>query len=154
MTIKIDLNEILELFKTCAPDGDGWVSTSLFLDRVAIRYDCKPLTARNFVLKNSSYFEMRHGRIRLRIEAAGSIAEQGNAQAEFETWQAEREALLNECVQFLSTKQGDPYVENLLIQIALARDELKSYNDAKLASIVMDLRRDYSFIPSKELTEK
>ena len=151
MTTHIDLNEVFELIKTCDPDMGGWVNTKIFLQRIASHYDCKPLTARHFLLKNAPFFELRHGTIRLKAEKMSSIAEQSNTQAEFEEWRKERDALLDEVVNFLSTKQGDPYVENLLIQVALAREELTSYNDVKLASILMDLRRDYNFVPSKEL---
>ena len=151
MTTHIDLNEVFDLYKTLSPDMGGWVSSTLFMQRIATLYNCKPLTARNFIVKNSIFFEMEHGRIRLRAEKIASMAEQTNAQEEFLKWKSERDALLDEIVQFLSTKQGDPFIENLLIQVALAREELTSYNDAKLASILMDLRRDFHFVPTKEL---
>jgi len=150
MTTQIELNEVLDSVRLSPTDSEGYVNTALLLSKLALKYDCKVLTIRNFISKHSSYFDSKHGRMRLREEAQIPQQIQKDAQAEFQVWHDERCAYLDEIVQFLSTRQ-DPYMENLLIQIALAREELSSYSDAKLCSIDMDLRRDYGFVPKTEL---
>lgn len=153
MTIQIDVNRVVKLFSESAPDAEGWVTTSLILSKLASEHTCKPLTARNFLIRNTQYFEFQHGRVRLRKENVATVAEQSNIQEEFTKWLKEREALLDECVAYLSSQDTSPYLENFFVQIASLREELRSYNDSRLLGVLADLKRDYDFEPKTELKE-
>ena len=67
--------------------------------------------------------------------------------SEFKQWVALRIDLIGETMEFLKTLPMSPTVENLLVAISNAREELKSYTDDKLRNLTMDLSTSYGFVP-------
>jgi hypothetical protein len=153
MTIPIQFSVVLKMFNESQPDADGWVVMHVILDKIVHEYLCKPLTARNFLIRNAASFEMQYGRVRVRKESIATFEEQNKIQEHFTLWLKEREALLDECASYLSTQIISPYLENFIVQIASLREDLRSFNDERLEGILTDLKRDYNFVPQTQLKE-
>ena len=147
MTSLIDIDIVQIMMQEAEHDKDGWIKMKSLLDRISLKYECTYLTARNFMLKNIDIFEFKHGYVKNRVEPMSNIEEQVDAQQEFEVWLKTHEAVLNECTEFLSKQTPSPYIENTLVQVAVAREELKSYNSSKYDSLMLDMGRDYNFVP-------
>ena len=150
MTIPIALDELYRIIKDLQPDTEGFVPTNPFLAKASEFFGCTELTVRNFVNKNSSFFDLKHGLISMK--KIDTTHEQIVDADNYEVWLSDREAVLNECLEFLKIQTPSPYVENILVQAASARDELHAFSDSKLASFLMTLKRDFNFSPTKTLS--
>jgi hypothetical protein len=131
-------------------DAEGWADFKEFLLRASEDNHCTVLTIRSYVNKYPDLFEHRHSQIR--AKKISPLPDQVKQNEEFNKWQEQREAILNECLEFLKVQTPTPYIENILVQIASVREELRSYTDTKLSSLIMDLQREFNFTP-KNLPE-
>lgn len=151
MTIRFDVNDLLKIFEKIDKEPDGYCLTKDFFKAVAKEYLCSPLAVRNFVLKNTDHFDLRHGYIRGHVPEI--IPNKVDDVKFFEEWVANREKVIDECVHFLSVQTPNPYIENILVQLASTRENLKNYDDSKLFYLLLDLKRDYNFTPQTSLIE-
>lgn len=149
--IRIEMKEVLLAFEALQKDEYGFANIIDLLGEVAKLYQCTPLTVRNFINKNSETFERRHGKINMKKDIVQLKASQDIVDAEYESWKANRNKILDECAYFLSVQTPSPYVENLLAQLASAREELSVFSDTKLLTFLLDLHREYNFTPSTSL---
>ena len=148
--IKIESIELYKILSTLPQDAEGFVTMKEFLDKAAEIFHCTPLTIRNFLKKNSEFFEYRHGLIR--GKKIDTLEDQAEDQKEYSEWLKPREGILDECLHFLKYQTPSPYIENLLVRMATAREELKSYTELQLLNVLLDLKREYNFIPKTTLT--
>ena len=150
MTISIALDELYRMIRESNPDSEGYVSVNQLLLKASEFFCCKPLTVRNFINKHRDLFEFRHGLIGLK--KVNTMEEQIIDTSEYEVWLKDREEVLNECLEFLKLQTPNPYIENIWVQCASARDDLYSFSDSKLLSLIMTIKRDFNFSPTKTLS--
>ena len=149
--IKIEMKEVLLAFEALPKDEMGFANIIDLLDEVAKLYNCVPLTVRNFINKNSELFERKHGLISIKKDIVQLKVSQDTVDKEYESWKANRNKILDECAYFLSVQTPSPYIENLLAQLASAREELSVFSDTKLMTLLLDLGREYNFTPTTSL---
>ena len=152
MTVKLKVSEIYTIIKLYATgSAEGWVPTQSVYNNVASIYSCSPNTIRNFVVRRPEFFEVEFGMIRPAKFSDKPSIEQLNDEEEFKSWIAPRIDLIGEVLFFLTNVPMSPSVENLLVAVANAREELRSYNDDKLRSLVIELCTIYSFVPKTQI---
>jgi hypothetical protein len=110
-------------------------------------------TVRNFIWRNSEAFDFTYGRLRKKVAKSTNIEQQVQDDQEFQKWLAPRMSLVEECLVFLKGVPVSPTLDNLLVMIANAREELYSYIDGKLDTVVMELRKSYGFEPTTKIGE-
>ena len=131
------------------PDSDGYVQSKILFEEASKALNCGSQTIRNYVIKNPDYFDRKHGKIRIRKM---EIKKQVEDFTEFTSWLTPRYAVLDECAEFLKVQTPSPYLENILVRLAIAREELSSYNDTKFSSFLIDIDKEYNFVPKTVLT--
>ena len=149
--IKIEMKNVLLSFEALSKDELGFANIIDLLNKVSKLYDCTPLTVRNFINKNPEMFQRKHGMINIKKDIVQLKVSQDTVDAEYESWKANRNKVLDECAYFLSVQTPSPYVENLLAQLASAREELSVFSDTKLMTMLLDLGREYNFTPTTNL---
>jgi len=149
MTASIDPLELYRVAVSLPMDDSGFVKLKPLLSAAAKQFNCAELTIRNYIRQRPHQFELKYNQVRvLKVESLPSILED---QHEFDAWQQCREATLNEVADFLQVQTPSPYLENTLVKVAVAREELRHYNESNLENLLMELRREYNFVP-KSLT--
>lgn len=149
--IKIEMKNVLLAFESLQKDEMGFANIITLMDEIAKEYDCTQLTVRNFINKNPELFERKHGLISIKKDMVKLKASQDTIDAEYESWKSNRNKILDECAYFLSVQTPSPYIENLLAQLASAREELSVFSDTKLMTLLLDLGREYNFTPTTTL---
>lgn len=149
MTIPIDLELVYDTIKEMRQDETGWVPLQTLLDRIAESYACTVLTARNFLNRHSEFFEFKRGSIR--FKTLQTLESQSKDLSDFKSWLSSREAVLDECLEFLKVQTPSPYIENLLVQAGSVRDEFRSFSDLKLSVFLMKLKQEFNYTPIKSL---
>ena len=149
MTIAFDVGTLVTLLESLQADDYGFVKTSLFAEKIAELYNCSWLTVHNFIVKNPQIFDYKHGYVR--PAPRREMGKQDEDQKVYKAWLAPREVLLNECTTYLASLSPNPFIENLLVAIATAREDLKSYSDYSLSSILLTLKRELNFEPQTKL---
>ena len=152
MTVKIDLLEIHKIIKMFT-ERDGWANTKRVLEATAKLYGCKPQTIRFFIYRNDDTFDIEFGRIRLKPVEISTVKEQDNETEIFEKWLQPKMKLVDECTEFLKKVEGMPEVETMLISISNARENLYNYDDSKLKSFVMELKKTFGFVPVNKIED-
>ena len=151
MTTKIDPLELYRYALSLDMDDKGFVKLKPLLSGAAKQFNCNELTIRNFIKNRPQQFDLKYNYVRvLKVDSIPNTSV--DDQHEFESWRQQREAVLNEVVEFLKVQTPSPYLENTLVKIATAREELSKYNDSNLENLLMELRREYNFIPKTSLT--
>lgn len=149
--IKIEMKNVLLAFEALSKDEMGFANIITLMDEVAREYSCTQLTVRNFINKNPELFERKHGFIKIKSNMVQLKVSQDSIDKEYEIWKANRMKILDECAYFLSVQTPSPYIENLLAQLASAREELSVFSDTKLMTFLLDLHREYNFTPTTNL---
>jgi hypothetical protein len=152
MTVEFDLTE---LYNTIAvlTDKEGWANAQSVFKATATMHGCTMQTVRNFIWRNSEAFDFTYGRLRKKVAKSTNIEQQVQDDQEFQKWLAPRMSLVEECLVFLKGVPVSPTLDNLLVMIANAREELYSYIDGKLDTVVMELRKSYGFEPTTKIGE-
>jgi len=149
LTTKIDPLELYRVALALPMDDSGFVKLKPLLATAAKQFNCAELTIRNYIRQRPHQFELKYNSVRvLKVDSLPSTLDD---QHEFETWQQCREATLNEVAEFLKVQTPSPYLENTLVKVATAREELRKYNDSNLENLLMELRREYNFVPKTSL---
>ncbi len=149
--IKIEMKDVLLAFEALPKDEFGFANFVDLIEAVAKLYQCTPLTVRNFLNKNPEVFQRKHGFINIKKDIVQLKTNQDTVDTEYESWKANRNKILDECAFFLSVQTPSPYIENMLAQLASAREELSVFSDSKLMTLLLDLSREYNFTPETNL---
>ena len=150
MTASIDPLELYRVAVSLPMDDSGFVKLKPLLVAASKQFNCAELTIRNYIRNRHHQFELKYNHVRvLKVESLPSIFED---QHEFDAWQQCREATLNEVADFLQVQTPSPYLENTLVKVAVAREELRHYNESNLENLLMELRRKYNFVPKSLAT--
>jgi hypothetical protein len=149
MTVEIEVQQLYKLVETLEKDADGYVQFAKLLTEASAFYGCTQLTVRNFINKHSQYFEMKYGLVKVKLIA--TLKEQEEDSKVFLAFLENRNAVLDECVNFLSVQNQSPYVQNMLALANSARHEFGSYTDSNLRTLLEDLEREFHFVPQKEI---
>jgi hypothetical protein len=147
--LQLEVSDLYKLMETLQKDIDGYASFTLLLKEASAFYGCNQLTVRNFILKRPQFFELKRGQVRVKLVA--TLEEQEEDLSEFYNWQSNRTEVLEECLQFLQVQNLTPFVQNLLVLAANARNEFNSYSDRNLVELMDELRREFDFTPQKSL---
>lgn len=144
MTVKFNITELYNIMDKLPRDTENFIRTTSFIKLIQERYGCTPLTIRNFILRNPGIFDVKHGRVR--IPKPEVAINQERDQAEFNVWFKKNEQMLNQCSRFLMMQEPQtPAIENLLVIVASAREQLLDYSNSKLMDLLGTLRRDFNF---------
>lgn len=146
MTIPITIADIYKTIKELSPDPNGFVRMVELTTTVAEKLGCTEITVRNFIMRNLEYFNRKHGLIRPKQPTR--ISNQMEDVKIYQEWLAKKEQIIKQCNAFLATiTPPSPIVEAFLVALSNSREELKSYGDDKLQMVLLDLKREYDFIP-------
>lgn len=154
MTVEIDEAEVNKIIYMLKDGKEEWANAMKVFAALSNLYHCSPQTPRNFVYRHPELYEVKYGKVRVKVAQIKTNVDQDSATAEFEQWLAPRLVLAEECAQQLNSAPQNPDVETLLIALANAREDLNSYDDTKLQSVVMELRKIYGFKPNTIIGEE
>ena len=148
MAIKFNVYDVLAVINVyTSGSAKSWAPAKLVYLDVAHKSECNPNSVRNFIVRHPEVFEIKYGKIRPKPTELHEVSQQLSDEEEFKQWVALRIDLIGETMEFLKTLPMSPTVENLLVAISNAREELKSYTDDKLRNLTMDLSTSYGFVP-------
>jgi hypothetical protein len=137
----ITAEKVLEIFKLCEKDGEGWVKSTAFIRKICEELKCSRMTGYKVVLRHLELFEKRHGFLRLRSTTQNiELPKEQHLE-----WLDKQNKFLDKIVEYLKTQPPSVQKDYLLVKIGSAREELRDGVSYGVEEIKIRLEQDFGY---------